>query len=439
VWLGASLARRYGVTSPWLGALIVFPLGAQPFFLDNLSYKFDALSMALAMLAALIPFLLIGKNGRSWWWGVLSLFVCLNLYQPAVTAFLVFALMEIVLAQVAEETPGTIGKRLWVRITQAGVAGVVYELIVGIHVNGWVKQKSAPIHGLHGLSQIGTNAIGYLRYIGSSFNEHWWMYFGPVLIALGIISVIVGVRYVVRTRAITPIWLSSVLGIASLLLPAIAMMLAFGPLLLLADPPIASRVLVGLGPLLVAGLLVMEAAFRRWSLSMRWTLAVGAMFGVGFCVIASAYGNAMGAQKTFEDHIGTRLADDIADVGAKQPLQSLLLDGSAGYAPLTAHVIEQFPIVGFLTPTYIAATDTFHTHIFLLHYLPAFVDLRLEKDLQSESQKASLLARVCESSPEKIRSGYRLYVIDDVAIVLFGAAYAERCPSGSQTIGSEPL
>jgi hypothetical protein len=234
-------------------------------------------------------------------------------------------------------------------------------------------------------------------------------------------------------------WLSSVLGIASLLLPAIATLLAFGPLLFLADPPIASRVLVGLGPLLVAGLLVMNAAFRRWGFSRRWTVAAGSMFGVGMCVVASAYGNAMDAQKTFEDHIGTRLADDIAKVGAKDPLQSLLLDGSAGYAPVTAHVIEQFPIVGFQTPTYIAAEDTFHTHIFLLHYLPAFVDLRLEKDSTSEAQKTSLFASVCAREPVEVRSGYRVYVVDGVAVVLFGTAYLQRCPSGLRAMGdTEP-
>lgn len=434
-WTGASIAQRYGVRSAWLGALVVFPLGAQPFFLDNLSYKFDALSMTLAMTAALIPFLLIEKRGRSWWWGVLSLFVCLNLYQPAVTAFPVFALLEVPLAQLKEERPETLLRGIWARVTQAAAAGVVYEVVVGIHVNGWVKRKSAPIHGLEGLSQIGVNARAFLHYIGASFNTHWWMYFGPMLVLLAIVPVIVGLRYTWRVRGTQSIWLTSALGITSALLSAVAVMLSFGPLLFLADPPIAGRVLVGLGPLLVAGLIVMEAASHRWGLSNRWTLGAGTLLGAGLCVIASAYGNAASAQKAYEDHVASGLADDIAEASANHALQGLLLEGSVGYAPVTAHVIAQLPIVGSLTPMYIAGSDTFHTHIFLLHYLHPFVDLRLQTDPASEREKASLLARVCEMPPLHTRNSYRLYVIDEIGVVLLGSSYAQRCSSGSHDTG----
>jgi hypothetical protein len=427
-WTGVLIAKRFAVRSPWVAALVVFPLGAQPFFLENLSYKFDALSMALAMMFALLPFVVLSNTRRAWWLGILSIFVCLNLYQPAFNACLVFLLLEVILGQLQEQAPRALARALAFRVIQVGVAALIYEGIVGIHVNGWVKQKGAPIQGLHELPQVGTNVLNYLHYIGSSFDEQWWLYFGPVLLVLGLIPIVVGIRYATRMRHSLPAWFVPAIVISSVLLPFIAFAFALGPLLVLADPPIAARVLVGVGPLLVAGLLIMEAAFRRWQRSERWILSITAMFAIGLCVIASAYGNALAAQKDFEDHIASRLADDIADL-ANHPISSILLDGSAGYSPETAHIVDQFPIVASLTPPYLAAEDSFHTHMFLLYYLADFTDLRLQSDTDSERLKSSLLARACESSPVHTRSAYHLYLVDDTAVVLLGSAQSQRCRS----------
>lgn len=57
-WTGTRLARRFTDASPSLAAMRMFSLGAQPFFLENLSYQFDALSMALAIGLAIWPLLL---------------------------------------------------------------------------------------------------------------------------------------------------------------------------------------------------------------------------------------------------------------------------------------------------------------------------------------------------------------------------------------------
>jgi hypothetical protein len=304
---------------------------------------------------------------------------------------------------------------------------LIYDAMVGIHVNGWVKQKSAPIQGWRELPQVAANVRNFLEYIGSSFNEQWWLYFGPVLLLLGLVCVVVGVRYALSRRGISPAWSVALIGIGSLLMPFISLALALGPLLLLADPPVAPRVLVGMGALLVTVLLVMESAMRKWQHSSAWTLSVAAMLAVGMCVFASAYGNALEAQRDYEERIATRLADDINDLSVNHAVNAILLAGSAGYAPETAHIIEEFPLVASLTPPYLAADDTFHTHVFLQYYLPVFNDLRLRSDDDSERLKASLLVRACEATPLHIRNAYSLYVMDETAVVLLGPSAAQRC------------
>jgi hypothetical protein len=78
----------------------------------------------------------------------LALFASLNFYQVAINACLIFVLLDLVLAQLHGEIPRQLSTRFWSRVLQVGLAMLIYQLVVGIHVNGWVKQKSETIHGL---------------------------------------------------------------------------------------------------------------------------------------------------------------------------------------------------------------------------------------------------------------------------------------------------
>jgi hypothetical protein len=426
-WVGVLIARRYVIDSPWMAALVAFPLGAQPFFLENLSYKFDALSMSLAVLLALLPIIALKDDRRGWWLGVLALFASLNFYQPAINAYLIFILLDLVLAQLHDKPPRELLMQFLSRALQASVVMLIYQFLVGIHVNGWVKQKSEKIHGIDELPLVKTNVVDFYSFIGHSFNEQWWRYFAPVLILIALFPIAVGIHYAIKARRTQPAWVSAILFAVSFLLPMAALACVLGPMLLLVKPPLAPRVLVGVGALLAAALIVMQAALRRWRRSDKWTLSVAGMLALGMCSFASAYGNALAEQKNYEDRIAARLADDFAEFKASHASNLLLLDGSAGYSPITAHVAEQFPLIRQLIPPYISSEDMFHTHIFLMYYLSDFVDLRLNTDTRASQFAASVFAQACRSSPEISTSAYTLHSIDNTAVVTFRAYHPQRC------------
>jgi Glucosyl transferase GtrII len=426
-WVGVLIARRYAIGSPWMAALVAFPLGAQPFYLENLSYKFDALSMSVAMLLALLPIIALKDDRRGWWLGILALFASLNFYQPAINAYLIFILLDLVLAQLHDKTPRQLMLQLLSRALQAGVAMLFYQLIVGIHVNGWVKQKSETIHGLNELPLIITNFVDFYTFIGNSFNEQWWRYFAPVLIALALVPIVIGIRYTIKNRLMQPTWTTAILCAISFLLPVAALACVIGPMLVLFKPPIGARILMGIGALLAAALIVMQAALRQWRRSDKWTLSVASMLALGMCSVASAYGNALGAQKDYEDRIAAQLADDLAEFNTNDPAHSVLLDGAAGYSPITAHIAEQFPLIHSLVPPYIAAEDTFHTHIFLMYYLSDFTDMRLDTDGNAAKLASAILAKTCLVPATRSTNAYRLYVIDNTAVVTFLSAHTEHC------------
>ncbi|MDR2013211.1 MAG: glucosyltransferase domain-containing protein [Rhodanobacter sp.] len=431
--IGVLIARRYAIRSPWLAALVAFPLGAQPFYMENLSYKFDALSMSFAMLFALVPVLVLGQGRRAGWLGVLALFVSLNFYQPAINVYLMFVLLEFAMAQLRDQAPRDLWKQLAVRAGQFLVSMAIYEIIVGIHVNGWVKRKSVTIHHLSDLPQVGRNALEFARHILHAFNTQWWLYFGPALLALAVIAVAAALGYARRQRALRSTRMNAALVAAALLLPVAALLCVPGPMLVLLDPLLAPRVLIGVGALLSAALILMQGALRCWCFSERWTIALSSLFALGMCVFASAYGNALGEQKCYEDRIATRLADDLAAL----PTRAVLLDGSPGMAPITRHIGEQFPLMRELVPSYIGGSDLFHTHIFLLYYIEDFDDIRLNTDAAAQHRNAALIERSCSATPVSTTSHYTLYVLDDVAVVRMGAQ-EQRCGNDTAAPLAQP-
>ncbi|MGH8157288.1 MAG: glucosyltransferase domain-containing protein [Rhodanobacter sp.] len=430
-WAGVLIARRYAIRSPWIAALVAFPLGAQPFYMESLSYKFDALSMSLAMLLALLPMIGIKDSRRGWWLGVLALFASLCFYQPAINACLIFILLELVLAQLHDKNPRQLAMQFLSRALQAGLAMLIYQVVVGIHIHGWVRQQSAKIRGLHDLPVVKTNVVDFLTFIGDSFNAQWWRYFAPVLILLALFPVVIGIRYALKARFTQPLWISVVLFVVSLLLPLAALACVFGPMLVLLKPEIEPRVLMGVGALLAAALIVMQAALRQWRRSDRWTLATGCMLALGMCTFASAYGNALGEQKNYEDRIAAHLAEDLAELRVEHPIRSFLFDGSIGYSPITAHIAEQLPLVHTLIIPYMQVGDVFHTHMFLMYYLPDLVDMRFEPSAADLQRQPALLATACQTPAARNTRFYSVYLVDDTAVVMLRTAHPQRCMPGA--------
>src|ERR1700722_5877462 len=420
-YIGMLIARKYVVGSPAVATLVALPLGAQPFFLENLSYKFDALSMSVAMLLSLLPVLVLKCERRDFWLGILALFTALNFYQPAINVYLVFVVLDVALNSLEKTPPRQLFRNVVWRAAQTAIAMMLYEAIVGIHVNGGVKHKSESIHNLSQLHLIGKNLFDVLDFIGDSFNEHWWLYLGPGLIALAIFPVVTAILYWRDSQSNDRAWIVTGAALLCLSLPVIALMCIAGPMLVLVDPPIVPRVLLGVGALLAAGLIFMHCALRRWNFSQAGSLFLGSAFAIGMATIASAYGNASGEQRAFEDRIGARIADDLADVARNRTLHSYLIVGATGYAPVTAHIIDQLPIVQALIPTYLAGDDTFHTHVFLAYYIQGLQDLGDKPDVATQGRIADITAQRECALHIRSAASYEITIVENVAVITLHA------------------
>ena len=422
-WIGARLAVRHVRATPWLAALLVFPLGAQPFFLENLSFRFDALSMALAVVLAAWP-LLMPDGRKAWQRGVLCLFASLCLYQPATNVFLVFALLEVWQRQAGGTEASTWLRALGRRALQWLLAMGIYELLVGMHISGWVKRQAAPIRGLHELPLLGRNFARFYGYVGDAFNGHWWGLFAPVLVMLALAPMAIGLRHA-RGRAPLP---AALLGLCALAMPLAALVAALGPMLVLREPEIRPRVLIGVGAVLAAGLLAVHAWLSRWRPGVRVSSVLAGVLASSMLVIASAYGNAMAAQQRMERHVASRLADDLAVLSATHPVTALEVSGSVGFAPLADHAAVEFPLLRSLVPIYLSGADLFATSGFLMGYLPQWVDARRPAGIALQPERSDALA-ACAGAPWRQAAGYRLCLDGGTVLVDFQPA---ALPSAQQ-------
>ena len=94
-YAGVLLVRRFEIESLPLGILVTLPLGAQPFFLENLSYRFDAVTMAAAVLCSVCAIAMSRPQRAELDLGIVALLASLNFYQPAFNVFLVLAIFEL--------------------------------------------------------------------------------------------------------------------------------------------------------------------------------------------------------------------------------------------------------------------------------------------------------------------------------------------------------
>lgn len=416
-YIGTMIGKKYAVGSPTAAALVAFPLGAQPFFLENLSYKFDALSMSVAMLLCLLPVLLLARTRRDFWLGTAALFAGLNFYQPAINVYFIFVILEIALYFLERTPPQRLFKQAGWRFMQAATAMATYQILVGVHINGWVKQRSETIRSFDQVHLLGKNLFDFLDFLGAGFNAHWWLYLAPALIVLGLMPVAVAIRYW-NDRQPDGAPLGTAIAVAFCVsLPALALVCIPGPMLVLVDPPIVPRVLPGVGALLAAALIFLHRTLKTWNFSKWWSVLLSGALALGMGTIASAYGNASTEQKAFEEHIASHIADDLAAITQGRSLHAYLIVGAAGYAPVAQHIVDQLPIVESLVPTYLQGDNTFLTHNFLSYYIRDLGDLRSTSSLFDVRRLETIKAQSECSSRIRSAASYDISVVEDVAVV----------------------
>ncbi|MAM58374.1 MAG: hypothetical protein CMN25_13640 [Salinicola sp.] len=358
LWLG--LAAVAAAILPWRRRLLAFDTGhawlamlilvVQPFFLQNLSYQFDALPMALSLACAIagIAWALDPRQHRHWqarfrWLaGGAGVLASLLFYQPAANVYFVLLAFHVALSISLRGRPD------WSLHLGALATGLM-ALVISKLVSAWLidGDYSVKHSQLAPFDQLPGHLIGqtwrFWHYAATTLGAPtWWL-----VMALAVVTT-------------TTLWIAAwrhrhLAGLAVMALITICLPLGgLGFLSALSDPIWRPRVMMGFGAV-YAGLLfcVLQWLGRsRWPLfnqsTMGWPLLVVAL-GMPL-TLTYAYGNAQRQQALFADHVAMTLIDDLAVQPHAAPL---VIDGALPYARATRNAIASHPMIAELIQPYL--------------------------------------------------------------------------------------
>jgi hypothetical protein len=359
--VAVAAARVYGLRSPFWSALATLPLLGQPYALENLSYGFDCLAMALALGLAVVASVTLHRVVS--WKGLLVssglLLASLCLYQPATSGFLPFALMLVVGEALGLAAPVPAPPSLWRRLGRVGASYglalasylMLIRLVLQERTSYATEQgRALPLNAALP-AQLLHHALEFWRIIFNDWSR--WPINVPWLLLLLAYAVVVWIA--VGSWTMGRGGQLARLACSVLVLGAVALIALISPgaLLGLEDPLArAPRLLLFLGPLLSAVALQIVAGTTqlRWRVIPRAALAALAWLLV---VVAYAYGHATSTQEIYEQGRISRLIGEITRLQVRLPearLKAIRFEGGMPQSPVLRNSQTKFPLLDRLVP-----------------------------------------------------------------------------------------
>lgn len=350
---GVLLAEMFRLKRPMLVAVATLPLGGQPYFLENLSYSFDSLTMTAGLLASVIgSYLVLQKRGT---WPVIAsalmIFGALCLYQQTVIAF--FLIIVVVIASrpsSREHLFLIVGTSFFVSAT----AVLSYKLFITIPSEGYAEQ-AAKLWPLPELAEgIIENTVKYWM----TLHKHWGqsVFGGCALIVIAVGMYLATQSFSARRSTYRSYATYSLI----LFVLSFSIVFSFGIPLFIKDVEFVPRFFIGVGVVLSLFSFIIcahtdQALSRRvppraWAFFLRGTVF---LLAYTLVVTAFAYGRASALQKEFEISFLTRLVHDIDTSGLSADIKSIAFHGAIPMAATLKNTGKKFPAILSLVPRHI--------------------------------------------------------------------------------------
>lgn len=281
------------------GILASLPLGLSPYFLQNLSYKFDAPMMAASAAFAIIPFLFLKRELLF----LLVSILCLNLlyitYQAANGIYLVL----LAYCFIAKFCIDSHKKAFLILIFGALAyieATILFKLSIAFEFSGYVSSNAFQLSEL--FSGILGNIKAYTLAIYGDFSQLFIFKF----FIFGLILFIIFFSLNAKNRT---------LGLISAILFLIfGFILSYGAFLVLIKPSFEPRQFMGFGAFCAVILIALLECTPKWKFT-KILACVNIAFIAYFCILfANIYANALKKQDSYAQWRFYALASDLADI-----------------------------------------------------------------------------------------------------------------------------
>lgn len=395
-----------------IGFLVI----ANPFLLSNLSYRFDCVTMVLALCATILPYV-VPERKALWKIFMLSLFMCLvtlTTYQPACGIYISLWFLEVFFMILSERIDLP---RLFMQGIACIVSVVLYKyFVLNSYIRpgngGWQPDAySFAWRSEDGLfSGIAQNLQSFTHYIDIALQGIPML---PLLLFVLLTAagmILTGLHLLKQKR---PLYQRICALAYLLLLPVFVILGTVGPLLILRPSSfsISAHTLLCLCSVGIWAGVMISAIYLSPTHGL--TRLVSLLFlpcMVSGLIFSYSYGNAMTSQKLYEEYLTYSIAHDVETLNADGSFQTLTVSGRAPRSPQTARLCEKYPLFGNLVPTYLT-NSSYMGGALLLHYTQE--SFRYEA-LTEEDQNL-----IGNTEPSLANSVYACYENGNKIIILF--------------------
>lgn len=350
-------SRKYfNEYSPFMTACGLFFCIANPFLLQNLSFKYDVLGMVISLCSAFILFSLPSDISNKKMFFISSIFslTIFCTYQAALGAFLALGSWTIVLDYKKQKSWIIAVKQAGIKVLGCGLAAVIYQVLIipfSVRNSGYAHSHSQIINVIssQGIHTFFSNLYTYFAM--TSYIPKGILIIFLVLIIISAIMVIQkktwktskeSVRYDVIYYLILPF----LLCISSVLI-----------LSLLNTPVFAPRVLISLCVFMTfMGMVLLKLTQYFSPIRYIFILSFICIMGLSY-----TYGNALKRQNEFDNFIAQQIAIKLVEIDGVEN-KDIYVYGQFSKAKEFELAGRKYKLITLLTPHPYGFTSSFIQH-----------------------------------------------------------------------------
>lgn len=314
--------------------IAIVPLGLNPYFLECISYKYDAPYMALSILVAIMPLLYRKKSALTYIFisAVGAIAVCTT-YQAATGIYPMLVVLQAFKMWSNGESLKKTGGFCLRSAAGYGLGLAFFYFVIMVPVETYVSSSLTSIGDL--LQIIYFNLRRYYTLIREDFKPFW----------LGLVVIqAIGFIWTAAHSSKRNVFISGIAAMTSLVLMGLV---CFGVYPTLSRTLFAPRAMYGFGVLVaIVGAYIMRA--RRNHL----LTVTSFMLSMAFFVFSLTYGNALYVQKEYTDFRIQAVIGDLNDMEVFSSGQPVIvqISGTIGQSPVIANMPQNYNILNRLVP-----------------------------------------------------------------------------------------
>jgi len=374
------------------GLIASVPLGLSPYFLECLSYKFDAPYMALSIFASIVPFLFIARRKAFIFCSVVFLLVMCMTYQATSGAYLLIAITLCFQNwNCREKKSKEILYFFGITIFSFCIAMLLFKFFLMRDID----VEPYPLIQL--LLGMLNNVKNYALIINNDFGIIWKT--GIFLVALFFITKSV---YTSKQKKIYSL-------LISILILALTFILSLGTYLILSNLGFYARNLLGFGIFLAIISIYVISNYKKFAsvvvIALSWC----------FLVFSLSYGNALADQERYANFRISILLHDLSNLypEAGRDKMTIQIKNSIDYTPVVKNIAKHNRAIERLVPKRLDENQCWDYLYFLEHFnFYKYNTAHIPANRKFENFNTMNLSVVLDSYYHTIKSdGYRILVV----------------------------